>query len=212
MTARYGYIAEKHRAQVCVGESVKIKRVSSPLSELWGCDSEGRGPSGAPLVPMETRDKITDCCFFSFSIDPPKDKYGFCLDARGAASLHRAVRVKSQREQRLVKAAVSCSRTLEQRAGSLCEPPAATQPHSVHKQPGTAVPRSNRMTFLVLKMEKKGLVTQLRQLVMKQTIRLDWASANVCECVKHCGMWSWKVLSLHIENRVPISYCVILYH
>lgn len=113
-----------HQAQVCVGERVEIKRASKPVSGLSGCDSECRGP----LRAVQTRDKITDCLFFSICIDPRRRNMAFVLTngggrGRRGASLHRAVRVRSQKKQRLVKAAASCSRTLEQRAGLLYEPP-----------------------------------------------------------------------------------------
>lgn len=61
----YLHCASVHQAQVCVGERVKTK----PVSGLSGCDSECRGSTCA----VQTRDKITDCCFF-LSVSIPKEE------------------------------------------------------------------------------------------------------------------------------------------
>lgn len=130
-------------------------------------------------MPIQTEDKITDRCFslLLFPYRSLKEKYGFCLDEQPLPPVTGWSGSSAKRSSSLLNPQRLAQGHFSRGPARCASHPAAAQPHAVQEQTGTAVPRSHQMTFLVLKIEKNGLVIQLRQLVTEQTIRLDLASS-----------------------------------
>lgn len=156
-------------------------------------------------MPIQTEDKITDRCFslLLFPYRSLKEKYGFCLDEQPLPPVTGWSGSSAKRSSSLLNPQRLAQGHFSRGPARCASHPAAAQPHAVQEQTGTAVPRSHRMTFLVLKIEKKRIsyTTQAISHGANNKARLGfvyWLQPTSVKCVKRCGMWRWKLLSLHI--------------